>query len=121
MSSVITCVDDLQEVARKRVPRLFYDYVDSGSWSESTYRANGDALARLKFRQRVGCNVADISTDGRMLGERVAMPIGLAPAGRAGTLRPPRANPAAAAAAVAGAPYLLFTAGICSTRARARQ
>jgi|SRR5690606_5306213 len=120
MSSVITCVDDLQEVARKRVPRLFYDYVDSGSWSESTYRANGDDLARLKFRQRVGCNVADISTDGRMLGERVAMPIGLAPAGLAGMVHPDGEILAARAAAVSGVPYVLSTVSICSIEDLAR-
>jgi L-lactate dehydrogenase (cytochrome) len=120
MSNVITCVEDLRVLASKRVPRLFYDYVDSGSWSESTYRANGDDFARLKFRQRVGCNVADIQIGSSILGSPVAMPIGLAPAGLAGMVHPDGEIHAARAAARAGVPYVLSTVSICSIEDLAR-
>ncbi len=120
MPTVITCVDDLQALARKRVPRLFYDYVDSGSWSESTYRANGEDLARLKFRQRVGCNVADIQLGSTMLDMPVAMPVGLAPAGLSGMVHPDGEILAARAAARFGVPYVLSTVSICSIEDLAR-
>jgi len=120
MPAVITCIEDLREMARKRVPRLFYDYVDSGSWSESTYRANGEDLARLKFRQRVGCNVADIRTEATLLGEPAAMPVGLAPAGLAGMVHPDGEILAARAAADFGVPYVLSTVSICSIEDLAR-
>ncbi|ANN68980.1 alpha-hydroxy-acid oxidizing enzyme [Bordetella bronchialis] len=120
MSAVITCVEDLRAVARKRVPRLFYDYVDSGSWSESTYRANASDLARLNFCQRVGCNVADIRMDTRILGQPVSMPVGLAPAGLAGMVHPDGEILAARAAAAFGVPYVLSTVSICSIEDLAR-
>lgn len=120
MSTVITCTDDLQSIARKRVPRLFYDYIDSGSWSESTYRANSDDLARLHFRQRVGCNVADIRLDSTILGSATAMPLGLAPAGLAGMVHPDGEILAATAAAKFGVPYVLSTVSICSIEDLAR-
>ncbi|CAM3921599.1 L-lactate dehydrogenase [Bordetella muralis] len=120
MANVITCVDDLQAIARKRVPRLFYDYVDSGSWSESTYRANSNDLARLKFRQRVGCNVADIRVNATMLGTPVTMPVGLAPAGLAGMVHADGEILAARAAAKFGVPYVLSTVSICSIEDLAR-
>lgn len=114
MSAVITCVDDLRALARRRVPRLFYDYVDSGSWSESTYRENSSDLARLKFRQRVGCNVADIRTGSAFLGLPSAMPVGLAPAGLAGMVHRDGEILAARAASRFGVPYVLSTVSICS-------
>jgi len=120
MSALVTCVGDLQAVARRRVPRLFYDYVDSGSWSESTYRDNAVDLARLRFRQRVGCNVADIRMEARILGERAAIPVGLAPAGLAGMVHPDGEILAARAAAAFGVPYVLSTVSICSIEDLAR-
>ena len=58
---VITCIEDLRLLARRRVPRMFYDYVDSGSWTESTYRANERELATICFRQRVAVNIENRS------------------------------------------------------------
>ena len=112
--SIITCVEDLRGLAQRRVPRLFYDYVDSGSWSEETYRRNSHDLASLKFRQRVGCDVGDIRTDTTLLEARVAMPVGLAPAGLAGMVHPDGEIHAARAAAKFGVPYVLSTVSICS-------
>jgi len=120
MPAVITCTDDLQSIARKRVPRLFYDYIDSGSWSESTYRANSEDLARLHFRQRIGCNVAGIDLGSSILGHATAMPLGLAPAGLAGMVHPDGEILAAKAAAQFGVPYVLSTVSICSIEDLAR-
>ncbi|WP_144630958.1 alpha-hydroxy acid oxidase [Bordetella genomosp. 13] len=114
MATPITCIGDLQAMARRRVPGIFYDYVDSGSWSESTYRANGEDLAGLRFRQRVGRNVADIQVGTTLLGLPAAMPVGLAPAGLTGMLHPDGEILAARAAARAGVPYVLSTVSICS-------
>lgn len=114
MDQTITSVDDLQRLAKRRVPSLFYDYVDSGSWTESTYRRNGDDLARLLFRQRVGVNIAEIDTSSAILGMRAAMPLVLAPAGLTGMLHPDGEILAARAAARIGVPYVLSTVSICS-------
>ena len=81
---VITCVEDLHLLARRRVPRMFYDYVDSGSWTESTYRANERDLAAICFRQRVAVKIENRSTWSTMIGEDVAMPVALAPTGLCG-------------------------------------
>lgn len=114
MASVVTCIEDLRAIARQRVPGPFYDYVDSGSWSESTYRANEHDLAALNFRQRVGCDVSNIDVASRMLGAPVTMPVGLAPAGLAGMVHPDGEIHAARAAARFGVPYVLSTVSICS-------
>src|SRR5579864_3864770 len=78
---LITTIEDLRVLAKKRVPRMFYDYADSGSWTESTYRANESDLARIKLRQRVAVNLENRSTATQMLGVDVAMPVALAPTG----------------------------------------
>ncbi|WP_052402409.1 alpha-hydroxy acid oxidase [Muricoccus aerilatus] len=114
MDQTITSVDDLQRLAKRRVPSLFYDYVNSGSWTESTYRRNGEDLARLLFRQRVGVNIAGIDTSSAILGMRAAMPLVLAPAGLTGMLHPDGEILAARAAARIGVPYVLSTVSICS-------
>jgi L-lactate dehydrogenase (cytochrome) len=110
----MTCVDDLRALARRRVPRMFYDYVDAGSWSESTYRANADDFARIRFRQRVARDLAQRSTASTMLGEPVAMPVALAPAGLTGMLHADGEILAARAAQRFGVPYTLSTMSICS-------
>ena len=74
---IITCVEDLRLLAKKRVPKAFYDYADSGSYTESTYRANTDDLAKLKLRQRVAINVDQRSTRTTMVGQEVAMPVAI--------------------------------------------
>jgi len=81
---VITNIDDLRRLAQQRVPRMFYDYADSGSWTESTYRANESDFQKIKFRQRVAVNMENRSTATTMVGQRVAMPVAIAPTGLTG-------------------------------------
>ena len=76
--TVITQIEDLRRLAQKRVPRMFYDYADSGSWTESTYRSNEADFARIKLRQRVAVDMRDRSTATTMIGQKVAMPLALA-------------------------------------------
>ena len=68
----IACIGDLQKLAKRRVPKMFYDYADSGSWSETTYQANETDLAAIKFRQRVALDVSKRSTEMSMLGPKFA-------------------------------------------------
>ena len=82
--TVITNIEDLRQLARKRVPRMFYDYADSGSWTESTYRANEDDFQRIRLRQRVAVDMEGRSTATRMVGIEVAMPVAIAPTGLTG-------------------------------------
>ena len=82
--SVITCIEDLRVLAQRRVPRMFYDYADSGSWTESTYRANESDFQSIKLRQRVAVNMDGRSTATTMLGRPVAMPVAIAPTGMTG-------------------------------------
>jgi len=110
----ITCVEDFRRVARRRVPRMFYDYMDSGSWTESTYRANESDLQALKFRQRVAVDIARRSLRSRLLGEDVAMPLALAPTGLTGMQRADGEILAARAAERFGVPFTLSTMSICS-------
>ena len=81
---VITNIEDLRVLAEKRVPRMFYDYADSGSWTESTYRANSDDFQKIKLRQRVAVNMENRSTATRMVGQDVKMPVCIAPVGLTG-------------------------------------
>jgi L-lactate dehydrogenase (cytochrome) len=76
---VITNIEDLRVLAKKRVPRMFYDYADSGSWTESTYRANEADFQTIKLRQRVAVNMENRSTASTMIGQTVAMPVALRP------------------------------------------
>ena len=78
---VITCIEDLRVLAQKRVPRMFYDYADSGSWTEGTYRANSADFQAIKLRQRVAVDMTNRSTATTMLGQPVAMPVAIAPTG----------------------------------------
>ncbi|MCP5340343.1 MAG: alpha-hydroxy-acid oxidizing protein, partial [Sinobacteraceae bacterium] len=82
--TVITHIEDLRRLARKRVPRMFYDYADSGSWTEATYRANEADFQRIKLRQRVAVNLENRSTATTMAGQAVAMPVAIAPVGLTG-------------------------------------
>jgi L-lactate dehydrogenase (cytochrome) len=110
----IACIDDLQKLAKRRVPKMFYDYADSGSWTESTYRANETDLQDIKFRQRVALDVSKRSTEMTMLGEKVTMPVGLAPTGLTGMQHADGEILAARAAAEYGVPFTLSTMSICS-------
>lgn len=112
--NTITCVEDFRRAARRRVPRMFYDYMDSGSWTESTYRANEANLQALKFRQRVAVDIARRSLRARLLGEDAAMPLALAPTGLTGMQRADGEILAARAAERFGVPFTLSTMSICS-------
>lgn len=112
--SIITCIEDLRRLARRRVPRMFYDYVDGGSWSESTYHANQADFARIKLRQRVARNIDNRSLQVRRLGIDMAMPLAIAPTGLAGMVHADGEILAARAAAAAGIRYTLSTVSICS-------
>ena len=107
-------IADLKRLARRRVPKLFYDYVDSGSYTESTYRANEADFAAIPFRQRVMRDISGRSLASTMLGQPVAMPVALAPTGSAGMHWPDGEMRAAEAAEVFGVPFTLSTMSICS-------
>src|SRR5258705_5770205 len=111
---VITCVEDLRRVAQKRVPRMFYDYADSGSWTESTYRANESDFQRIQLRQRVAVNMAGRSTRTEMIGQEVAMPVALAHTGLTGMQHADGEILAARAAEKFGVPFTLSTMSICA-------
>jgi L-lactate dehydrogenase (cytochrome) len=111
---VITTIEDLRVLAKKRVPRMFYDYADSGSWTESTYRANEEDFNRIKFRQRVAVNMENRTTRTKMLGEDVAMPVAIAPTGLTGMQHADGEILAARAAKNFGIPFTLSTMSICS-------
>ncbi len=112
--TVITCIEDLRQLHRKRAPRAFYDYVDAGSYSEDTYRANSADLAALKLRQRVAVDVDMRSTASTMLGQSVTMPVALAPVGSTGMQWADGEILAARAAERFGVPFTLSTMSICS-------
>ena len=111
---VITCVEDLRLLHKKRVPKAFYDYVDCGSYTEGTYRANSADLAALKLRQRVAIDTDARSTESTMLGRKVTMPVALAPVGLTGMQWADGEILAARAAEKFGVPFTLSTMSICS-------
>ena len=115
--SVITTIEDLRVLAQKRVPRMFYDYADSGSWTESTYRANESDFKKIKFRQRVAVNLEGRSTRSQMIGQTVAMPVAIAPTGLTGMQHADGEILAARAAKAFGVPFTLSTMSICSIEA----
>ena len=114
MTTAITNIEDLRVLAQKRVPRMFYDYADSGSWTEGTYRANESDFQKIKFRQRVAINMDNRSTASTMLGQPAAMPVALAPVGMTGMQHPDGEIKAARAAKAFGVPFTLSTMSICS-------
>ena len=114
LAPIVTSTEDLRRLAERRVPRMFYDYVDCGSWTEATYRANAQDLASLRFRQRVGRSIAGRSLESIMAGEQVAMPVALAPTGLAGMQHADGEILAARAAERFGVPFTLSTVSICS-------
>ena len=112
--AIITCIEDLRLLAKKRVPRMFYDYADSGSWTESTYRSNQQDFEKLKLRQRVAVNIDNRSLRTQMIGQDVAMPVALAPVGLTGMQHADGEILAARAAEKFGVPFTLSTMSICS-------
>ncbi|MDE2146965.1 MAG: alpha-hydroxy-acid oxidizing protein [Burkholderiales bacterium] len=119
--TVITNVEDLRLLARRRVPRMFYDYADSGSWTEGTYRANEADFAAIKLRQRVAVNMENRSTATRMVGIDVKMPVAIAPVGLTGMQHADGEILAARAAHAFGVPFTLSTMSICSMEDIAQQ
>jgi len=111
---VITTIEDLRVLAQSRVPRMFYDYADSGSWTESTYRANEADFQSIKLRQRVAVNMENRSTATTMVGQKVAMPVAIAPTGLTGMQHADGEILAARAAKKFGVPFTLSTMSICS-------
>ena len=112
--SKITCIEDLRQVAECRVPRMFYDYADSGSWTEGTYRANESDFHAIKFRQRVAVNMEGRSTATTMVGQQASMPVCIAPVGLTGMQHADGEIHAARAAEKFGIPFTLSTMSICS-------
>jgi isopentenyl diphosphate isomerase/L-lactate dehydrogenase-like FMN-dependent dehydrogenase len=112
--TVITHIEDLRVLAERRVPRMFYDYADSGSWTEGTYRANETEFQKIRLRQRVAVPMDNRSTATRMAGTDVAMPVAIAPVGLTGMQHADGEILAARAAAAFGVPFTLSTMSICS-------
>ena len=112
--SKMTCIEDLRQVAECRVPRMFYDYADSGSWTEGTYRANESDFHAIQFRQRVAVNMEGRSTATTMVGQQASMPVCIAPVGLTGMQHADGEIHAARAAEKFGIPFTLSTMSICS-------
>lgn len=113
MSDVLT-IADLKARAQRRVPKMFFDYADSGAWTEGTYRANEDDFQKVKLRQRVLVDMTNRSLESEMIGEKVSMPVALAPTGLTGMQHADGEMLAAQAAEEFGVPFTLSTMSICS-------
>ncbi len=111
---IITCIEDLRVLAERRVPRMFYDYADSGSYTEATYRANESDFSKIKLRQRVAVDMDNRTTKTKMIGEDVAMPVAIAPTGLTGMQHADGEILGAKAAEKFGIPFTLSTMSICS-------
>lgn len=111
---VITCIEDLRRLYERRVPRMFYDYAETGSWTEQTFRENSSDFHKIYLRQRVAIDMTRRSTASRMVGHDVMMPVALAPVGLTGMQSADGEIKAARAAERFGVPYTLSTLSICS-------
>jgi L-lactate dehydrogenase (cytochrome) len=111
---VITCIDDLKRLYRRRTPRMFYDYCESGSYTEQTFRENSSDFAAIRLRQKVAVDMSDRTTASRIIGIPAAMPVALAPVGMTGMQSADGEIKAARAAEAFGVPYTLSTMSICS-------
>ncbi|MDZ4136771.1 MAG: alpha-hydroxy acid oxidase [Paracoccaceae bacterium] len=111
---VITCIQDLKRLHKRRVPKMFYDYAESGSYTEQTFRDNSTDFAQLRLRQKVAVDMSGRSTQSTMIGEKVAMPVALAPVGLTGMQCADGEIKAARAAEKFGVPFTLSTMSICS-------
>lgn len=110
----ITCIDDLKRLYERRVPRMFYDYAETGSWTEQTFSENTSDFNDIRFRQRVAVDMSGRSTRSTMIGQDVSMPVGLAPVGLTGMQCADGEIKAARAAEKFGVPFCLSTMSICS-------
>ena len=111
---VITCIDDLKRLHKARTPKMFYDYAESGSWTEQTFRENTTDFAQIRLRQKVAVDMSNRSTRTTMIGQDIAMPVALAPVGLTGMQHADGEILAARAAARFGVPFTLSTMSICS-------
>ncbi len=111
---VITEIEDLKRIYRRRVPRMFYDYAESGSWTEQTFRENSTDFDQIRLRQRVAVDLSNRTTASRMIGQDVAMPVALAPVGMTGMQHADGERKAAKAAEDFGVPFTLSTMSINS-------
>ena len=111
---VITNIDDLKKIYRRRVPKMFYDYAESGSWTEQTFRENTSDFSDIYLRQRIAVDMSNRSTASQMIGQDVSMPVALAPVGLTGMQHADGEIKAARAAEKFGVPYTLSTMSICS-------
>jgi L-lactate dehydrogenase (cytochrome) len=111
---VITSIDDLHRIYRRRVPKMFYDYCETGSWTEQTFRENTSDFSKIRLRQRVAVDMSNRSTRSTMIGQEVAMPVALAPVGMTGMQHADGEIKAARAAEKFGVPFTLTTMSICS-------
>ncbi|KEO60925.1 alpha-hydroxy acid oxidase, partial [Thioclava indica] len=111
---VITCIDDLKRLHKRRTPKMFYDYAESGSYTEQTFRENTTDFAKIRLNQKVAVDMTGRSTAAPMLGESRAMPVALAPVGLTGMQRADGEIKAAKAAEKFGVPFTLSTMSICS-------
>ncbi|MEL6170468.1 MAG: alpha-hydroxy acid oxidase [Pseudomonadota bacterium] len=111
---VITCIEDLKTLYRRRVPKMFYDYVETGSWTEQTFRENTSDFNEIYLRQRVAIDMSGRSTASKMIGQDVSMPVALAPVGLTGMQHADGEIHAARAAEKFGVPFTLSTMSICS-------
>ncbi|MFZ8880049.1 MAG: alpha-hydroxy acid oxidase [Paracoccaceae bacterium] len=112
--TVITNIQDLKDIYHRRVPKMFYDYCESGSWNEQTFRENISDFDQLRLRQRVAVDMTGRSTASEMIGQKVAMPVALAPVGMTGMQCADGEIKAARAAEKFGVPFTLSTMSICS-------
>ncbi|MCI5109512.1 MAG: alpha-hydroxy-acid oxidizing protein [Marivita sp.] len=112
--TVITEIEDLRRIYKRRVPKMFFDYTESGSWSEQTFRENSSDFDRIYLRQRVAIDMEGRKTASKMIGQDVAMPVALAPVGLTGMQHFDGEIKAAKAAEKFGVPYCLSTMSICS-------
>ncbi|MCW1918520.1 alpha-hydroxy-acid oxidizing protein [Rhodobacter sp. KR11] len=111
---VITCIEDLKRLHKRRVPKMFWDYCESGSYTEQTFRDNVSDFSRLRFRQKVAVDMTNRTIASTMAGEKVAMPVALAPVGLTGMQSADGEIKAARAAQAFGVPYTLSTMSVCS-------
>jgi L-lactate dehydrogenase (cytochrome) len=111
---VITSVEDLKRIYRRRVPKMFYDYAETGSWTEQTFRDNSLDFSQIRLRQRIAVDMTGRTTASQMIGQDVAMPVALAPVGLTGMQSADGEIKAARAAEKFGVPFTLSTMSICS-------
>ena len=111
---VITSIEDLRQIYKRRVPKMFYDYAETGSWTEQTFRNNTSDFQDLYFRQKVAVDMSNRTTATKMIGQDVSMPVALAPVGMLGMQHVDGEIKAAKAAEKFGIPFTLSTMSICS-------